>query len=161
MSGRAIVAVFCLTRRGNLLVQGGGRIDLAEQIFEACEAEPIEVRGIVGEWPLAEALLKAPVGGLILNSAYYSFSSVFFYSNRRALLLNGRVNNLVYGAAAPGAPPVFIDDAQFAKLWTEPQRWYLVAKDSTWPQFEKLVGNGSMNVVLRSGGKFLMTNHPF
>ena len=53
-----IVAVFCLTRRGNLLVQAGGRIDLAEQIFEACEGEPIEVRGVVGEWPMAEALWK-------------------------------------------------------------------------------------------------------
>jgi predicted GNAT family acetyltransferase len=53
-----IVAVFCLTRRGNLLVQAGGRTDLAEQIFEACETEPIEVRGVVGEWPLAEALWK-------------------------------------------------------------------------------------------------------
>jgi predicted GNAT family acetyltransferase len=51
-----IVAVFCLTRRGNLLVQAGGRTDLAEQIFEACETEPLEVRGVVGEWPLAEAL---------------------------------------------------------------------------------------------------------
>jgi len=53
-----IVAVFCLTRRGNLLVQAGGRTDLAEQIFEACEGEPIEVRGVVGEWPMAEALWK-------------------------------------------------------------------------------------------------------
>ena len=53
-----IVAVFCLTRRGNLLVQAGGRTDLAEQIFEACESETIEVRGVVGEWPMAEALWK-------------------------------------------------------------------------------------------------------
>src|SRR3954468_6426048 len=44
-----IAAVFCLPRRGNLLVQAGGRTRFAEQIFEACEAEPIEVRGIVGE----------------------------------------------------------------------------------------------------------------
>jgi predicted GNAT family acetyltransferase len=51
-----VVAVCCLTRRGNLLVQAGGRADLAEQIFEACETEPIEIRGVVGEWPTAEAL---------------------------------------------------------------------------------------------------------
>ena len=56
--GGRIVAVFCLTRRGNLLVQAGGRTDLAERIFEECEAEPLEVRGIVGEWPAAEALWK-------------------------------------------------------------------------------------------------------
>lgn len=53
-----IVAVCCLTRRGNLLVQAGGRTDLAEQVFEACESETIEVRGVVGEWPMAEALWK-------------------------------------------------------------------------------------------------------
>jgi uncharacterized protein len=54
-SGR-IVAVFCLTRRGNLLVQAGGRTDLAEPILEACESEPIEVCGVAGEWPVAAAL---------------------------------------------------------------------------------------------------------
>ena len=53
-----IDAVFCLTRRGNLLVQAGGRTEFAEQIFEACETETIEVRGIVGEWPTAQALWK-------------------------------------------------------------------------------------------------------
>src|SRR6266436_808157 len=53
-----IVAVCCLTRRGNLLVQADGRRDLADQIFEACEMEAMEIRGIVGEWPTAEALWK-------------------------------------------------------------------------------------------------------
>jgi hypothetical protein len=54
--GGRILAVFCLTRRGNLLVQAGGRVQLAQPILEACETEPIEVRGIVGEWPMADAL---------------------------------------------------------------------------------------------------------
>ena len=54
--------------------------------------------------PLAEALLSAPPGKLIVDDQYYTFSSVFFYTNRRALLLNGRVNNLVYGSYAPDAP---------------------------------------------------------
>ena len=51
-----VAAVCCLTRRGNLLVQAGGRVDLAGQIFEACDSESIEIRGIVGEWPTAAAL---------------------------------------------------------------------------------------------------------
>jgi len=51
-----IVAVFCLTRRGNLLVQAGGRADLAEVIMEACESEPIQVCGVAGEWATAEAI---------------------------------------------------------------------------------------------------------
>jgi len=51
-----VVAVFCLTRRGNLLVQAGGRADLAAAIFAACAAEPVELRGVVGEWDTARAL---------------------------------------------------------------------------------------------------------
>ena len=54
--------------------------------------------------------MQAPPGQLIADNQYYTFSSVFFYTNRRALLLNGRVNNLEYGSYAPGAPDVFIDD---------------------------------------------------
>ena len=53
-----IVAVFSLTRRGNLLVQGAGRADLAEQILGACDAEPIEVTGVIGDWSTAEALWR-------------------------------------------------------------------------------------------------------
>src|SRR3989454_10214662 len=63
--------------------------------------------------PLAAALLAAPAGKWIVDDQYYTFSSIFFYTNRTALLLNGRVNNLEYGSYAPGAPSVFIDDSQF------------------------------------------------
>jgi hypothetical protein len=67
--------------------------------------------------PLAEALLKAPDGTLIVDDQYYTFSSVFFYTNRRALLLNGRINNLDYGSYAPDAPrDVFIDDQEFRQI---------------------------------------------
>jgi len=51
-----VVAVFSLTRRGNLIVQAGGRADLAESILEACESEPMEVCGVMGEWSTAHAL---------------------------------------------------------------------------------------------------------
>ena len=51
-----IVAVFSLTRRGNLLVQAAGRADLAEDILEACDGEPFEVTGVIGDWPAAQAL---------------------------------------------------------------------------------------------------------
>lgn len=57
-AGGEILAVFCLTRRGSLLVQAAGRVELAGQILEACRTDPIEVRGIVAEWSMAEALWK-------------------------------------------------------------------------------------------------------
>jgi len=109
--------------------------------------------------PLAEALLRAQPGELIVDDQYYAFSSVFFYANRRALLLNGRVNNLVYGSYAPNAPTdVFIDDGDFERRWQSPVRYYLVAAGPAVPRFERLVGSGSLHVVAASGGKFLFTN---
>lgn len=110
--------------------------------------------------PLAEAILKSPPGTLIIDHHYYFFSSVFFYTNHTALLRNGRFFNLEYGAYAPGAPDVFIDDTQFKDLWLKRERSYIVAKDGVVPQLESLVGAENLNVVLASGGKVLLTNHP-
>ena len=90
--------------------------------------------------PLAEALLRAPEGKLIVDHPYYAFSSIFFYTNRTAPLLNGRRNNLVYGYYVPGAPDIFIDDQQWRDLWTKPERCYLIANRSDMQPLQKLVG---------------------
>ena len=108
--------------------------------------------------PLAEALNRSPEGRLIVDDQYYAFSSVMFYANRDALLLNGRKTNLAYGSYAPNAPDVFIDDAQFAKLWPQPERYYLAADGPALPRFQKLVGKPAVPVVVASGGTFLFTN---
>jgi hypothetical protein len=109
---------------------------------------------------LADALLQSPDGQLIVDRHYYAFSSMFFYANRTALLLNGRVLNLSYGSYAPDAPQVFIDDAKFKELWLTPQRYYLVANDFALPRLERLVGRERLNIVAGEGGKFLATNQP-
>ncbi len=110
--------------------------------------------------PLAEALLRAPEGKLISGRPYYAFSSIFFYTDRTALILNGRFNNLEYGSYAPGAPSVFIDDARFRELWLQPERYYVVAFDSALPSLEKLVGRDRLNVLATSGGKSILANQP-
>src|SRR5262249_42899254 len=108
--------------------------------------------------PLAEALLEAPPGKLIVDDQYYTFASVFFYTNRRAQLLNGRVNNLEYGSYAPDAPKdVFISDADFERLWRSPERYYLVAEGPRIPKLTQLAG-GALVTVKAAGGKFLVTN---
>lgn len=128
--------------------------------FQAARLAMVKFDPYLSSRGLAEALERSPEGTLITNGHYYPFSSIFFYTNRTALLLNGRSYNLMYGSYAPGAPNVFIDDAQFHELWLRSQRYYLAAQDSLLPHLNQLVGANDLFVVAASGGKSLLTNHP-
>ena len=128
--------------------------------FQAATLAMVTFDPYLSSRPLARALEHSPAGTLIVDHHYYKFSSVFFYRNCTALLLNGRFANLEYGAYAPDAPPVFIDDAQFSQMWHQNQRYYIVAFDSALPRLEKLAGDAGVVTVLSSGGKILLTNHP-
>ncbi len=155
---------FCIGAIGALALRGQ-RAFLAAALmmvlfFQAARLAMVAFDPFLSSRPLAEALERSPEGTLIVNRHYYPFSSVFFYANRRALLLNGRVNNLVYGSYAPGAPDVFLDDARFRELWLGPQRSYLVAPKELLPHLQELVGKSQLNVVISSGGKVLLTNQP-
>jgi 4-amino-4-deoxy-L-arabinose transferase-like glycosyltransferase len=108
--------------------------------------------------PLANAFLSAPPGKLIVDHHYYTFSSVIFYANQDPLLLNGKFNNLEYGAAAPGAPAVFLNDSEFKTLWSSRNRYYLIASQKGVDRVEHVVGREQFETVSTSGGKFLLTN---
>ncbi|MCU1283780.1 MAG: glycosyl transferase, family 39 [Acidobacteriales bacterium] len=128
--------------------------------FHAARVAMVAFDPYLGSKPLADALMAVPEGKLIEADAYYSFSSVFFYTNKRALLLNGRINNLEYGSNAPKAPQVFIGDADFQKLWTANERTYLLVTGETLPHITELVGQAQLHVIKENGGNFLLTNLP-
>jgi hypothetical protein len=128
--------------------------------FQAARIALVRFEDYLGSYPLAESLQQNPPGQLIEADAYYAFSSVFFYTGRSALLLNGRENNLEYGSYAPGAPNAFIDDARFVSLWNEPERCYLLTYGTDLPRLEKLVGPANLRVVKKNSDNYLLTNHP-
>jgi len=110
--------------------------------------------------PLAQALLAQPPGKLIVEGHFYPLSSIPFYTGLDPLLLNGKRLNLEYGAAAPGAPPVFLSDSDFAVLWASPDRYYFVASRRGADRIENLVGKDHFETVSSSGGKLLLRNVP-
>jgi 4-amino-4-deoxy-L-arabinose transferase-like glycosyltransferase len=126
--------------------------------FQAARMALVVFDPYLSSKPLADALMRAPEGKLIVDHHYYTFSSIFFYTNRDALLLNGRFNNLVYGSYAPGAPNVFIDDVEWQKMWLGPERTYIVLSESARARLEKLVGADKLNVLAESGGKLILCN---
>jgi 4-amino-4-deoxy-L-arabinose transferase-like glycosyltransferase len=127
--------------------------------FHAARLALVVFDPFLGSRPLAKAIMQSPEGKLINNRNYYTFSSVTFYTNRDALILNGRYFNLEYGSYAPGAEPVFIDNERFKQLWSGPERYYLLAYADRLGDFEKLVGRQNLSTVASSGGKLVLTNH--
>ena len=138
-----------------------GSIALMMVLFlQAARVAMVTFDPYLSSYSLAEALRDSPPGDLIEADAYYAFSSVFFYTNRRALLLNGRINNLEYGSNSPGAPAVFIGDEQFVQLWKQPRRYYLLIYGDKLPYIQQLVGEPAVFVVRRNAGNYLLTNMP-
>ena len=128
--------------------------------FQAARLAMVQFDPFLSSRPLVSLLDQSPPGELIVDHHYFWFSSVFFYTDRTALLLNGRYFGLVYGSYAPGAPNVFLSDAQFRQLWRTPGRYYIFARDTALDRLQSLVGKEALTSVGASGGKLLLTNHP-
>jgi hypothetical protein len=128
--------------------------------FQAARVALIAFDPFLSSKPLADAINRSPQGTLVVDHHYYTYSSVFFYTNRSAFLLNGRFQNLVYGSYAPGAPDIFMTDAQFRELWRKPGRCYFVVNEKGLERIEPVVPDIRSNVVVWSGGKYVLTNHP-
>jgi hypothetical protein len=128
--------------------------------FQAARLAMVAFDPYLSSRPLAEALMQQPEGRLITQGHYFPLSSIFFYTNREGLLWSDRRVNLEYGSYAPGAAQVFINDSQFQKLWSDPNRYYLVGSKATLSHFESLVGRDHLYAIAESGGKILLTNEP-
>ena len=67
---------------------------------------------------------------LILYGDVADGSSLLFYTQRQALLVNGRVSSVLWGSNYPDAPPVLISDADLLALWGNgPRRFLFVPGD--------------------------------
>lgn len=57
-SANKVVSVFCLSRKGNLLVTASEKEPLFEVILEACRQESILLQGVVGNWSFCSPFWK-------------------------------------------------------------------------------------------------------
>ena len=126
--------------------------------YQAARLALIAFNPYLGSGQLADALNRAPAGTLIIDNPYYEMSTIFFYTNRPALILNGRVNNLEYGSYAPGAADIFIGNDGFVERWKSPARWYVASEDEKVERLSRLVGAENMHPIARSGGKTIYSN---
>jgi 4-amino-4-deoxy-L-arabinose transferase-like glycosyltransferase len=126
--------------------------------FQAARLALVTFDPYLSSRPIAEALKRAPRGQLVIYGNHNAISSLLFYTEDKCLMLNGRYFNLEYGSSAPDAPPVFINDDDFSRLWSQPERWYLALADDELPHVQKLVARDHLHLVAAVGGKSLFSN---
>jgi len=115
---------------------------------------------VLGSKPLGLAIQQQFKNGdvIVSDGEYANTSSINFYTGQQMLILNGRINGLWYGSLFPDAPRIFLDDAQFSRLWAGSSLVYFVtgsverraALDRISPAY----------VLAQAGGKFVFTNRP-
>ena len=164
LRGPLVVAgIACLVGALGAFLLRGDRAILAIALmmvlfFQATRMALVVFDPFLSSRPIAEALKRSPRGTLISHGVHNDLSSVFFYSEDKALMWNGRYFNLEYGSYAPDAPPVFIGDAELSNLWKQPQRYYLVIRDENVPHLLQVVPREHLHLVADIGGKSLYSN---
>jgi hypothetical protein len=128
--------------------------------FQAARLALVVFDPYMSSRPIAEALNHLPQGEVIIEGDYNSRSSISFYHQDHALILNGRYFVLEYGSYAPDAPKVFIDDQDFLGIWKRPDRYYLVTTNESVRRLKTLTKDLPMYEVTSAGGKTILSNQP-
>jgi 4-amino-4-deoxy-L-arabinose transferase-like glycosyltransferase len=112
---------------------------------------------VVSSAILAEAIKPEVDAGdvIVINGPFENASALPFYLERQVKILNRRPDILAPWSYAPDAPPIFLDDAALAALWTSDTRVFLWTPDQNPPSLP-----GQSYLVARSGGREILSNQP-
>lgn len=103
--------------------------------------------------------LAQPGDVLMLYGDQSYGSSVIFYTQRRALLVNSRSTSMLWGSDYPDAPHIFLNDAQMLSMWGRGPRKFLFVPPDDRPHVEKLLGKRRY-LVQELSDKELLTDRP-
>jgi 4-amino-4-deoxy-L-arabinose transferase-like glycosyltransferase len=114
---------------------------------------------ILGSKDLALAINAARQPGdiIAIDGELTSGSSLLFYTQQPALLVNGRVNGAWFGSFWPDAPRIFLSDADLAHLWSGPRRVFLLTYHPDQRQRD-LASVAPVVDLASSGGKTVLSN---
>jgi hypothetical protein len=96
---------------------------------------------------------------LILYGDVADGSSLLFYTQRQALLVNGRLSSVLWGSNYPGAPRVLISDQDLLSLWGAGPRRFLFVPGDARAHVNGLLGK-RVYVIQELSDKALFTDRP-
>jgi hypothetical protein len=112
---------------------------------------------VVSSAVLAEAIKPEVDAGdvIVINGPYEDASALPFYLERQVKILNRRADVLAPWSYAPDAPPIFLDNAALASLWTSDTRVWLWTPVLTPPSLP-----AQAYIIARTGGREILSNQP-
>jgi 4-amino-4-deoxy-L-arabinose transferase-like glycosyltransferase len=145
-------------RRGKTQAANWALVGMMIVFIECAHTALIVFSPVLGSRSLAAAIQREyrPGEEIVSDGEYTRTTSINFYTGVQELILNGRINGLWYGSLFPDAPPIFLDDAQFASLWNGTKRVYLVSSSDE--RREYLAKIGRVFELAHAGGKYVFTN---
>lgn len=103
--------------------------------------------------------LAAPNDILMLYGDQSYGSSIIFYTQRRALLVNSRSTSMLWGSDYPDAPHIFLNDAQMLSQWGRGPRKFLFVPPDDREHVDGLL-KGRRYLVQELSDKELLTDRP-
>jgi 4-amino-4-deoxy-L-arabinose transferase-like glycosyltransferase len=96
---------------------------------------------------------------LIIYGDVANGSSLLFYTERQALLVNGRLSSVLWGSNYPDAPRVLISDADLLRLWGVGPRRFLFVPGDAREHVTQLLGERA-HLLQELSDKALYTDRP-
>lgn len=103
--------------------------------------------------------IATPNDILILYGDQSYGSSILFYTQRHAYLVDGRSSSMEWGSYYPDAPHIFLNDAQLLSMWGHGPRKFLFVPPDYRAHVEKILG-GRAYPVQELSDKMLLTDRP-
>lgn len=159
-------------RRRGLHLNATVSVALTSALFLiAAHIALVRFGGMLGSRPLADTInrisgdatrnpaLKADAQ-LMIYGDQANASSVIFYTQRQALLINGRTSSMIWGSWYPDAPHIFLNDSGLVQVWGNGVRHYLVVTGDDHDHVASLLRGHPLIAIQQLADKTLYTDRP-
>ncbi|HTD55050.1 MAG TPA: glycosyltransferase family 39 protein [Silvibacterium sp.] len=154
-------AAWLLRRRGHALEATASVAFTAALFLVAAHIAMLRFQPMLSSRSIADTInrVSGPQDQLILYGDQAYGSSVIFYTQRHALLVNGRSSSMIWGSYYPDAPHIFLTDSDLLSMWGTGPRKFLFVPGDFHDHVEQLLA-GRLCKLQELADKTLYTDRP-
>lgn len=159
LDGGQVVAVFCLNRNGNVMLQTNRKADYSSAILHACLEENIPITGCVADWTLAEPFWQTYLQSFPDVVTTHHSKEILFSLPLQSSPLTTTDSRIRFLEAADfeawlALNTAYFDELRFPQQGTREERWIVfqnkTSKQHWWGMFEdnRLIAIAAYNACI-------------